>query len=176
MKKLHMLVLASFLFGGCYVEPSESPEFPVGEVEGYEPIYQEAATAAIAFKPARSLAVPGKIYLYGNWLLVNERFEGIHVFDNSDPSHPQAVGFLSIPGNLDVAIRNRVLYADHLGDLVALDITDWQNPREISRVHQSHWTADLPPEGSRYFTCVESERGVVIGWRLTTLSNPKCFH
>lgn len=169
-------MFVALLLQGCYVEPAFVPEFPTGTVEGYEPIYVSSAEASIAFVPARSLKQPGKIYLYGRFLLVNERYEGIHVFDNADPAHPLPVGFLRIPGNLDVAVRNHVLYADHLGDLVALDVTDWQSPLEISRIRQSHWVASLPPEGQRYFSCVEPDRGVVTGWRLTTLTNPKCFH
>jgi hypothetical protein len=174
--KRYLSIYVACLLQACYVEPRFVPEFPTGTVEGYEPIYVSASETGIVFGPARSLKQPGKIYLYGQFLLVNERYEGIHVFDNADPAKPLPVGFLRIPGNLDVAVRNRVLYADHLGDLVALDVSDWQAPVEISRVRQSHWVADLPPEGQRYFTCVDPKRGVVIGWQLTTLTNPKCFH
>jgi len=176
MKRCCLPFFLVCLLQGCYVEPPFVPEFPAGTVEGYEPIYVSSANAGIAFGPARSLKEPGKIYLFDRFLLVNERYEGIHVFDNADPSHPIAVGFLRIPGNLDVAVRNQVLYADHLGDLVALDVSNWQTPLEISRVRQSHWVASVPPEGQRYFACVEPDRGVVTGWRLTTLTNPKCFH
>jgi hypothetical protein len=174
--KRYLSVCVACLLQACYVEPRFVPDFPTGTVEGYEPLYVSAAETGIVFGPARSLKQPGKIYLYGRFLLVNERYEGIHVFDNADPTNPLPLGFLRIPGNLDVAIRNQVLYADHLGDLVALNVSDWHAPLEISRVRQSHWVADLPPEGQRYFTCVDPKRGIVVGWQLTTLTNPKCFH
>lgn len=176
MNKFAVILIALLATQGCYVEPPFRPSFPAGIVEGYEPIYAEPDKTEIAFESAHALQEPGKVYLYGTLLLVNERYEGIHIYDNADPTHPQAIGFLRIPGNIDVAVRNNILYADHLGDLVALDINDWRNPREISRIHQGQWSLRFPPEGMRYFVCVEPERGVVKGWRLTTLNNPKCFH
>lgn len=175
MKKLAIPALIVMIFQGCYYEPGYAPAFRVGQVEGYEPIYVSIAESVISFETARALRQPGKIYLYGNFLLLNELQEGIHVYDNTDPSHPVARGFLKIPGNIDMAVRNGVLYVDHLGELVALNVSDWQHPVEISRVPLSHWVSTLPPAGSSYFECVDESKGKVSGWRLTTLNNPKCY-
>jgi hypothetical protein len=82
---------------------------------------------------ARELKNPGKIYVKGNYVFINEIKEGIHVFDNSNPSAPKAVAFWPIPGNGDMAIRNNVLYADSYTDLVALDITNPLIIKELSR-------------------------------------------
>jgi hypothetical protein len=56
------------------------------------------------------------------------------VIDNSNPSNPVFVSFIKIPGNGDMSIRNNVLYADSYTDLVALDISDPADAKEISRV------------------------------------------
>lgn len=85
-------------------------------------------------EPARTLVNPGKIYTKDGFLLINEIKEGIHVIDNRNPSAPKIVAFLRIPGNGDMAIRNNVLYADSFMDLVAFDIRDPQNIRELNRV------------------------------------------
>ncbi|MCS7036176.1 MAG: hypothetical protein RMJ33_07935 [Saprospiraceae bacterium] len=53
-------------------------------------------TTAVAEAP-RPLRKPGKLYAMGHYLLINERHEGIHVFDNSDPNRPPVS---SIPGHL----------------------------------------------------------------------------
>lgn len=82
----------------------------------------------------RTLASPGKIYTKDGFLLINEIKEGIHVIDNRNPSAPKMVSFLRIPGNGDMAIRNNILYADSYMDLVAFDISDPQNIRELNRV------------------------------------------
>lgn len=174
MKRIVILAAIVILAQGCWVDPS-TPEFPVGTVQGYRPVYRTFTDSPISFGAPRPLKKPGKIYLYGNALLINEQYEGVHLFNNADPANPTPMGFLSIAGNLDVAIRNGVLYADHLGDLVAIDISTWSHPREISRVHQTHWVNSTPPADNSYFECPDTEKGVVVGWELTTLHNPTCF-
>lgn len=160
---------------GCYVEEPFVPEFPVGEVEGYQPIYATSQESTIAFGAARALINPAKIYSIGTYLLIGEKFQGIHVFDNTDPSNPIALGFLRVAGNSDMAVRGEVLYVDHLTDLVALDVSDWNDISEISRLSQAHWNQEIPPAGGRYFECVDATKGTVVGWKMTTLNNPKCF-
>ncbi|TDE13968.1 hypothetical protein E0F88_18205 [Dyadobacter psychrotolerans] len=83
---------------------------------------------------ARSLERPGKMYVKGNYLFVNEIKEGIHIIDNSNPSSPKFVSFIKIPGNGDIAVRDNILFADSFSDLVALDITDPVNAKETGRV------------------------------------------
>jgi hypothetical protein len=82
----------------------------------------------------RALERPGKMYIKGSYLFVNEIKEGIHVIDNSNPSSPKFVSFIKIPGNGDIAVRDNILYADSFSDLVALDITDPTKPKEVERV------------------------------------------
>ena len=82
----------------------------------------------------RDLEQPGKLYVYNNYLLINELRKGIHVFDNTDPSNPVPVNFIEIPGNVDMAIYNDHLYADSYVDFLTIDIKDIQNPVEISRI------------------------------------------
>ena len=83
---------------------------------------------------ARSLDRPGKMYVKGNYLFINEIKEGIHVIDNSNPSRPKFVSFIKIPGNGDIAVRDNILFADSFSDLVALDIADPSNAKETGRV------------------------------------------
>lgn len=82
----------------------------------------------------RSLERPGKMYIKGDYLFVNEVKEGIHIINNKDKSHPEFITFIRIPGNGDMAVRDNILYADSFTDLVAIDISDPQNPKEIERI------------------------------------------
>jgi hypothetical protein len=163
------------LLFACDSEPEFVPEFPVGTVEGFRPLYASPAESEIVFTSARQLKDPGKIYVVSKYLLINEKYLGIHVFDNSNPANPIPLGFLKIVGNTDVAVRNNVLYADHLADLVALNISDWNNIKEVSRTRQEAWVQKIPPGNDRYFECVDDSRGILIGWEEATLINPKCF-
>lgn len=82
----------------------------------------------------RALESAGKIYVAGNYILVNEPRKGIHIIDNTDPRSPQAVSFISIIGNVDMAVRGNILYADNYTDLLAIDISNPTEARLMNRV------------------------------------------
>ena len=90
------------------------------------PVYQtkEAVKANIKSNPPKDIQSPGKIFIYGNYIFLNEIDKGVHVIDNSDPSHPVAKAFIDIPGNVDIAVKGTTLYADMYGDLITVDIAD----------------------------------------------------
>ncbi|MFN0217147.1 MAG: LVIVD repeat-containing protein [Saprospiraceae bacterium] len=101
----------------------------------YDPIYKTVSECrvGISVQAPREMRKPGKIYALGNFLFINEKQEGIHVVDNSNPANPQKIAFWSIPGNVDMAIRNNILYADQYIDLLTIDINDIQNPQVVCR-------------------------------------------
>ncbi len=101
----------------------------------YDPVFMTSAEIRQdpEMEGPRTLENPGKIYYIGDYLLINELQEGIHLYDNSDPEAPVALSFLRIPGNVDMAVRGHVLYADNYIDLLAIDISDPVNPRLLSR-------------------------------------------
>jgi hypothetical protein len=76
----------------------------------------------------------GKIYIYNDYLFINEPNEGIHIYNNANPSAPINVGFLQIPGNVDLAIHNNILYVDNFIDLLAFDISNMSNIKQVKRV------------------------------------------
>ena len=75
----------------------------------------------IELQTARSLKRPGKIYVKDDVILINEQGKGIHIVHNADPSAPKNVGFVKIPGNIDVAVKGDVIFADNYMDLVTLN-------------------------------------------------------
>lgn len=79
----------------------------------------------------KGLTSPGKIFYYNGYLFVNEMNSGIHVIDNRNPENPINVGFMDIPGNLDMAVHGDVLYVDSYLDLVAINITNPEAPVEV---------------------------------------------
>lgn len=101
----------------------------------FKPVYEskEKVLASITSGPGQKLKKPGKIYVYGNFLFVNEVNEGIHVFSYADPANPVNKAFIKIPGNLDIAVRGNTLYADLYSDMLTLDISD---PLDAKVTHQ----------------------------------------
>src|SRR5690349_14411564 len=91
----------------------------------YEPIYKTKAEVRdnIKSNQPRSIEKPGKIYIFGKFIFLNEIDKGIHVIDNSNPANPKNLSFIDIPGNLDIAATGSILYADMYTDLVAIDIS-----------------------------------------------------
>ena len=99
----------------------------------YTPVYRALPEVRAEMKssPARVVKNPGKIYIYQNYIFLNEFDEGIHIFDNSNPSSPKNIGFIPIPGTEELAVRNNVLFADSYSDLVSFDISD---PKAVTAI------------------------------------------
>ena len=55
------------------------------------------------------------------------------MIDNTNPASPQNIAFIDIPGNLDIAIKGNIMYADNYADLLTIDISDMQNPNLTCR-------------------------------------------
>ncbi|RIW17280.1 hypothetical protein D0X99_05920 [Algoriphagus lacus] len=101
------------------------------------PIYLEMSDVRarmISVSPPQPLDNPGKIYIYGDYLLINEPQEGIHILDNSNPANPINKSFIPIQGNVDMAINDNKLYADSYVDLLVFDISAINNIKLINRV------------------------------------------
>ncbi|MBX2840727.1 MAG: hypothetical protein KTR26_03075 [Flammeovirgaceae bacterium] len=128
----------------------------------YEPVYMSYVElrSSITETTPQIIETPGKIYLYDNYLLINEVNKGIHIIDNENPSSPQKLKFIEIPGNVDMAVKNGFLYADSYVDLVVLDITDINSVKEVNRVEN---VFPIHVNWERNFTFDQSQ-GVVTEW------------
>lgn len=155
-------------------QPSNGPTF---DGTAYLPIYAtKDEVSRIETQPGRALLRPGKIYVKGNYLFVNDLGEGIHVIDNSDPTLPNKISFLSILSNYDLAVKGNYMYADNARDLVVLDISDPQNIKVVKRIKDAIPQNDFPPYADVWFECVDPKRGEVVGWKKETVSSvPACF-
>jgi hypothetical protein len=127
----------------------------------YVPVYMsyDELRSSVKSETAQALKKPGKIYLKGNYIFVNEVDKGIHVIDNSNPSSPQNIAFINIPGNLDLAAVGNTLYADSYIDLLALDISNPLSVSVLKRVENA-----IPQRSYSYgYTC-DPTLGVVKEW------------
>jgi hypothetical protein len=92
----------------------------------YEPVYESMSDLRLEIEilPPQPRESQGKIYIYGEYLLLGEPGKGIHVYNNKDQTNPQAISFVNIPGNVDMAIKDGKLYADSYIDLLVFDMSD----------------------------------------------------
>lgn len=90
------------------------------------PVWKSRADirAAMHAMPAQTIGATGKLYIYGNYIFLNEPTKGVHIIDNSNPAAPVNKAFVPIPGNVDIAVRGNYLYADCWADLVVLDVSN----------------------------------------------------
>lgn len=97
----------------------------------YQPTLEPMADlrTQVSVLPPQTREGQGKIYVYGDYLLLGDPGQGIHVYDNSDQANPRAISFINIPGNRDMAIRNERLYVDSYVDLL---VFDFSNPETVS--------------------------------------------
>ncbi|WP_443937692.1 LVIVD repeat-containing protein [Pedobacter sp. MW01-1-1] len=88
----------------------------------------------VGLSKAKKIKKTGKIYIYNDYLFINEPYKGIHIYRNSNPSTPVNLAFLQVPGNVDIAIKDNILYADSYIDLLAFDISNPANAKQVKRV------------------------------------------
>jgi hypothetical protein len=144
-------------------------------VEGYRPIYATTEDLNnIEMRTDEPLENPGRIYTYENYLLVNDQSKGIHIYDNAEPASPSHVSFIAIPGNMDFSVRQGILYADNITDLVLVDISQPATPVYVNKIPQVFPVQQFPDEFGP-FECADPSRGIVVGWEKTTLTNAKCY-
>lgn len=121
---------------------------------------------AVKQSASRDLVNPGKIYFKDNYIFVVEEMKGIHIINASNPSSPQKTGFIEVPGCVDIAVKNSTLYADSYVDLVAIDVSNLSNIKEVTRV-KDIFPYTVPPADNEYRIAeVDKDKGVVINWEV----------
>jgi len=166
--------LLSLLIGLLFISINDSMS------QVYRPIYVAKDVAQkIAFESPREVETQGKIYIKDQWIFIGDVNKGIHIIDNTNPENPQKIGFLRIYGNHDISIKGNTLYADNFSDLIAIDISNMQEPtitKRISGVYTLQ-ASNYPPNVpyGTYFECIDSEKGYVIGWEEADVVDPKCY-
>lgn len=143
--------------------------------EANVPVYMSFSEFRNSFSKGEAIEIinPGKIYFKDNYLFVNEVGKGIHVIDNSDPADPKKLCFYEIMGNVDIAIKGNILFADSFIDFVAIDISDVNNPVEINRIENVF--PEVMPEGDKWYpyAMVDKSEGVIVDWKVETVTEER---
>ena len=144
--------------------------------DAYRPVYAPYADVrTVQTLSPQPLKNVGKIYVKDNYLFINEVGRGIHIMDNRDPAKPVQLAFVSILGNQELAVKDSILYADNVTDLVALNIADPRNVRVVKRVENAFDYSSYPLATNVRFECPDPEKGAIIRWEKVALENPQCY-
>src|SRR5947209_5498757 len=136
-------ILTVFFLTSCwkYYHPTTlDPSLPVlpvtgQKILGYKPIYgNDSNSKSVVYSPgAHDVLNAGNIYAYKNFIFQLDAGYGIHVIDNSIPSQAHLVGFITVKGCSQIAIKDDLLYTNCYDDLVVLDFSNLNHMREYSR-------------------------------------------
>jgi hypothetical protein len=125
---------------------------------------------------AEPMVKPGKICFYGSYMYINEYQKGIHVVDISNPASPEIKAFIEVPGNVDMAIRNNLLYAESYVDLLQIDISNPEQPTLSKRV-EDLFEYIIPPYDYDYpLDEIDQDKGVITGYEIKKITREVYYH
>jgi hypothetical protein len=136
------------------------------------PLYLSYDALRSSFKVSNGIALekPGKIYFYDSYMFINEYQKGIHVVDLSNPANPDIKAFIEVPGNVDMAIRNNLLYADSYVDLLVIDISSPEQAVLTRRI-ENLFEYIIPPYDYNFpLDEINQDEGVVTGFELKKIT------
>jgi hypothetical protein len=103
---------------------------------------------SIKWQPPEEIKSPGKIYYKDKYIMISERYKGVHIIDNTDPKNPVIKGHISVPGCVDMAMKENTLYVDNAVDLVAIDVSKIHLGQiEVKKRIKETFPELLPPDG-----------------------------
>lgn len=163
MKNLICLIFVTLLWSCHY----DDKQFQIVDVGVPVLLSKAEYRALVKIEPPQPIMESGKIYAYNNYIFVSDKFLGVHVIDNTDPSSPQPLAFIKIPGNEDLAVKDNFLYADSSIDLMVFNISNISNIQQVETLEDVFYTYDyqFPPniwnlDMSNY----NSDTHIIVGW------------
>jgi hypothetical protein len=175
---MRFLKVFLFLFSNLGLLASSCKENPDPRPEtNYEPVLMKRDklnNGAIKWQGPQHIQQPGKIYYKDSFIFINQKYEGLHVVRSQASGQLEKVGFIRIPGNLDVAIKDAILYADNATDLIAIDLQhllEEQSVRITKRVENA-LPGYSPPDNGRIPDAYQQENRppntVIVRWKPTS--------
>lgn len=156
MKKITCLLLLLFVVCSSFVFRDEV-------YYRYTPVFmdRDELERSVSYQSGeRALENPGKIYHKSPYIYINERYKGIHVINNSNPTNPVHEGFIVAPGCMDMAVKDNILYIDNSVDLVAFDLTSKQVTKRVKDVFPEPIAPDYT-----YYWGSRPENTVIVRWK-----------
>ncbi len=138
-------------------------------VSRYSPILinYEDLTKSIEKQQSREIGNASKITIYKNYILIVEKYKGVHIFDNSEIGFPKPINFIQILGCNDIAIKDDILYADNSVDLVSINLKNFPEITVNTRLNNA-FPEPLPPDlnniPEEYREHNRPKNSVIIDW------------
>jgi len=146
-----IFVFTTIVFQGC-IKDTVTEQYTF-----YRPVYATKTDVFANIKSSAPTAIQsvGKLFIKDGFVFVNDVNKGVHVIDYRNPTSPKKVSFIHVPGNVDMAVRDNILYVDCYTSLVAIDITNplsVVNKKVINGVFPHRVYRDFFPDTSLIIT------------------------
>ena len=139
-----------------------------GQTEA-NPIYMsyEELRSPLVICEEGPIKLDGTPYINESILLINNKNEGLHIFDNSDPENPIHQKYIQIPGVTDMEIKDGFLYANSYIDLLIIDINDINNINLAQR-HENFFAYNPHQSIPSYVILLDLDisKGVVVDYEI----------
>ncbi len=169
MKKI-VLLLMVILLASVSCEKNDAKEYADYLVATPLMMTQTEFRNSVVILPPQPIKESGKIYAYKDYIFVNDKYRGVHVIDNSNPENPQKISFIEIAGNVDISIKDDILYADSIMDLMIFDISNINSINIVKRLEnvlQQYLT--WPVEADIFdWEGVDYNEKIQVGWETRT--------
>ncbi len=161
-KYITITALAFITITACVILSACTKDRGFRTVKIYTPVLKplQQVYAAINTGAPEAIVTPGKMFLLGKYIFLNEINKGIHIIDNSNPASPVNKAFINIPGNLDITIKGNTLYADCFTELLVIDISN------ISTIQFKKSFAKIFPDRSWMMGTTIPDGYAVIDWKV----------
>ena len=163
MKSISLLLLTGVLLvtTSCYqcVEKRD--------ITKMTPVYMsmDELRSSVRYEKSRAIEKTGKIYFKDDFIYISEYGKGIHIINNQDPYAPTNIGFINVPGNSELAMKNNTLLANSAVDLVSINMSNPSAPVEQGRLENAFtYEAPRPVEQSIQYETPDLSKGCVVGW------------
>lgn len=171
-------IAAAFAFLGLFVSciGGDWTDTVADTTSAYTPMLMERdqLEKAVIYKTGQEMVNPGKIYIYGNTLFMSDRYNGVHIIDNSNPREPKKTGYIRVPGCVDMAVKQNIMYLDNAVDLIAIDLDKLPEIVITSRV-RNVFPDLLPPDANtmpeEFLPANRPANTIIVGWKKVNASN-----
>ena len=167
MKRLYLLLVCVVLQSCFYTNDDDDIQIVDPFFGNYEPVIMNRTDfeASTSYDPnERIIENSGKIYVKDNYIFINEVNQGFHIIDNSNPSQPNNIGFITVLGSTDLSIKEDVYYVNNATDLIAFKINTNSQGISISKRLENVFPQIWSPEGAVHYGLEENQ--IIVDWKL----------
>lgn len=161
---LCLFLLCACLFGCCW---GNEPGMPA-QSSNYAPVtmLRTEFETSVETLQNQTIVNSGKIYVFDDFLFINEVNKGFHVFDYSNAENPVPLCFINTPGATDVSIKNGMLYINQAVDLITLKYNSDTKIFDVLYRNTNVFPQKISPDGFEFYDINANE--IIVGFNLNS--------